>query len=201
MSGTATFLVIDDHEPFRNALARTLRKYGGVESAGTVAEGRELVVRGPWSALFVDVTLPDGSGLDLLGFARAQGCTAPALVLTASHDPATINRAFDYDARFLVKPGEWTHIDAFVRGALSAEVRLREAATEWASLYGLSPTEMAILVATAEGSSREKVIDDRDIALATFKRHVANLLGKTKDQTLMHAAARLLREVGRVGLK
>ena len=199
MHEAARFLVIDDHAPFRNALARALRKYGSVENAGTVAEGKDLVVREPWSALFIDVTLPDGNGLDLLGFARARGCTAPALVLTASYDPQTINRAFDYDARFLVKPGEWAHVDAFVRGALAAEARLREAAEEWATRYGLSPSEVAILVATAEGSSREKVIDERDIALATFKRHVANLLGKTKDQTLMHAAARLLRDVGRVG--
>lgn len=82
-----------------------------------------MALKALWSALFIDVTLPDGSGLDVLGYARAHGCMAPALVFTGSHDSATINRAFDARARFLVKPGDWSYIEGFVRAALSAEER------------------------------------------------------------------------------
>lgn len=152
-----------------------------------------------WTALFIDVTLPDGNGLDVLGYARAHGCTSPALVLTASHDPATINRAFDARARFLVKPGDWSHIEGFVRAALSAEERIAEVAEAWAAAYALSPSECAILVATASGSTRDEVADDQDIAMATFKKHVNGILTKTGEPSLMHAAARLLREVDRIG--
>ena len=189
------FLVVDDHEPFRNALARSLKPYGEVAHAGTVAEGKDMLSRMRWSALFIDITLPDGSGLEVLEHARREGCGAPALVLTATHDPEAINRAYDLDARFLVKPGEWAHIDTFVRRALAAEERIEDVAVLWMRAYGLSPTETAILVATAKGTSREDVVGERDIAVATFKRHVVNLLAKTGDASLMHAAARLLREV------
>ncbi len=191
----SVFLVVDDHAPFRNALARSLRPFGEVVHAGSVAEAKDTLSRSHWSALFIDVTLPDGSGLDLREYAREKGCSAPALVLTASHDPATINRAFDLEARFLVKPGEWAHIDAFVRRALAAAERVEDVVAEWARKYDLSATEAAILVETAKGTSREQVASDRDIALATFKRHVVNLLAKTGDASLMRAAARLLREV------
>jgi len=196
-----TFLVVDDHVPFRKALARALQDYGEVTHAGTAAEGKSLATKDDWAALFIDVTLPDGSGLDVLAYARARGCTAPALVLTASHDPATINRAFDCGARVLIKPGEWNLIESFVQAALASRARVRDVAVAWANAYGLSPTETEILIATAEGSTREQVIDERDIAVATFKRHVVNLLGKTKDPSLAHAAARLLREVGGIGSK
>jgi DNA-binding NarL/FixJ family response regulator len=195
-TSTATFLVVDDHEPFRKALARALQPYGTVAHARTAAEGKTLVESVAWSALFIDVTLPDGNGLDVLAHAREHGCMAPALVLTVSHDPDTINRAFDYGARFLVKPGEWSHVDAFVRGAISGAERLNEVAAVWIESYHLSASEAAILVATARGATREEVIDERDIAVATFKRHVANLLAKTKDPSLLHAAVRLLRDAG-----
>jgi len=153
-----------------------------------------MLAREPWTALFIDVSLPDGSGLDLLAYARMTGCASPALVLTARHDPVTINRAFDLAANIVIKPGEWHQIDTFVRRALAAEEKLRETAEKWSRVYTLSATETAILVATAEGASRDAVIDDRDIAASTFKRHVGNILGKTGDSSLMHAAARLLRE-------
>lgn len=115
------FLVVDDHAPFRTALARSLRPYGEVRHAASVAEGKEMALKTPWTALFIDVTLPDGNGLDVLGYARANGCMAPALVLTASHDPATIHRAFDSRARFMMKPGDWSDIEDFVRAALAAK--------------------------------------------------------------------------------
>ena len=118
VSGAANFLVVDDHAAFRSALARALGKYGAVKYAGTVLEGKELIVREPWAAVFIDVTLPDGNGLDVLEFARTHGCVAPVLVLTVSDDPQTIHRAGEHGAKFAVKPGDWREIDAFVRGAL-----------------------------------------------------------------------------------
>lgn len=191
----SVFLVVDDHAAFRSALTRALRPFGEIVHAGSVAEAKDTLPRSRWSALFVDVTLPDGSGLDWLSYARDHGCNAPALVLTASHDPSTINRAFDLDARFLVKPGDWGHIEAFVRRALAADERVEDVVAIWARKYGLSATETDILLATAKGTPRDQLASERDIALATFKRHVGNLLGKTGDASLMRAAARLLREV------
>ncbi len=144
--------------------------------------------------MIIDVSLPDGSGLDVLDFARAAGCSSPALVLTISHDPATINRAFNAGARFLVKSGEWRPIESFVKSALSVEGRIEAIAAKWAKLYDLSKTELAILVATAKGASREQVADAQEIVPVTLKRHIANMLKKTRDESLLHAATRLLRE-------
>ncbi len=190
------FFVVDDHEPFRNALTRSLSAFGECALAGSVAEAKGLIESRdtPWTALIIDVSLPDGSGLEVLEYARARGCAAPALVLTVSHDPETINRAFASGARFLVKTGEWAPIESFVRRAISFETRISDIAAHWATLYNLSKTETAILISTANGASRNRVAAERDIQLVTLKRHVMNLLGKTGDDTLLHAVSRLLRE-------
>jgi DNA-binding NarL/FixJ family response regulator len=195
-SGRHKFLVVDDHAPLRKALARALQPYGRVEHAATVGEGTRIVAAGDgWSALIIDVGLPDGNGLDVLARARAAGCNAPALVLTGIHDAATINRAFDLRARFLVKSGELAQIDGFIREALATERRIDDAVSSWAQRYDLSLTESEVLIATAQGCSRDAVISARGITRATFKRHVVNMLAKTGDTSLLYAVARLLREV------
>lgn len=194
--GAPAFFVVDDNAPFASALARLLSPLGESSVASTVAEAKALIERHekPWAAMIIDVSLPDGSGLDVLDFARAAGCASPALVLTVSHDPGTINRAFVRGARFMVKSGEWGPIESFVKSALSVEGRFDDIASQWARLYDLSRTELAILVATAKGASREQIVEDLDIVHVTLKRHIANMLKKTRDESLLHATTRLLRE-------
>lgn len=148
----------------------------------------------PWSAIFIDVALPDGSGLQVLERARAASCNAPALVLTVSHDPQTINRAFDCNARFLVKTGDWSAIERFVQSALSFESRIDTVGMTWAAQHTLSRTEVFVITAMAKGWSRAQIGEELDIRPATLKRHVANLLHKLEERSLLRATARLLRE-------
>lgn len=113
-----SFLVIDDHAPFRAALERSLRPFGTVGHAASCAAGREMIAREPWAALLIDVSLPDGSGLDLLAYLRQKGCTTPALILTAYDKASTLSRASELSADVIVKPGEWNQIADFIRRAI-----------------------------------------------------------------------------------
>jgi len=174
---------------------RSLAAFGDSVHAGSVGEAKRLMATQRWTALFIDVSLPDGSGLDVLEQARAAGVSAPALVLTVNHDASTINRAFDSNARFLVKSGDWSAIEKFVRAALSLESRIDEVAAQWKTRYALSRTEIFILTHSAQGMSREELATEREIMPATLKRHINNLLKKTGDKRLLDATTRLLREV------
>lgn len=149
--------------------------------------------RDDWAGFVIDVIMPDGNGLDVLERARATGCEAPALVLTAVHDADTINRAFELDGRYLVKPADPLRILSF----LSEAARKPEAdrwVREWGERYGLTETEISILRAAAEGSERDQLAFERGISTTTLKKHVNNLLRKTGDASLLAAAARLLRD-------
>ncbi len=176
-------------------MRRLISPSGEVVTAGSRADAeRELRASIEWTALFVDVRLPDGSGLDLLALARDLGCGAPALVLTALHEAAEINRAFALDARFLVKPAEAPQILAFVKEAMAKLASVEERAESWSGRYQLTPTEQRILVAAAQGTPRDDLMEGGNIANATLKKHVHNLLRKTGDPSLLAAAVRMLAE-------
>jgi DNA-binding NarL/FixJ family response regulator len=190
----ACFLVLEDHEPLAKALVSAARCVGDVRLATTVEQGLEAINEGrvKWAGLVIDVLLPDGNGLDVLAQARSNGCNAPALVLTAMHDAATINRSYELDGRFLVKPADPLRILSFFNDAArdgSIEARARE----WGELYQLTGTQIAILSAAADGSPRDQLAFERGITTPTLKKHVNNLLRKTGDTSLLAAVARMLR--------
>ncbi len=63
----ARALIVDDDPSFRMGLAAVLRLEGLVTaSAATRQEAQDELAKGGVDVLFVDVNLPDGSGLDLL---------------------------------------------------------------------------------------------------------------------------------------
>jgi DNA-binding NarL/FixJ family response regulator len=190
------FLIIEDDRLVVGALTRLLKPFGQISSASSATAGREMF--GPsqkWDALFVDIGLPDGSGLEVLAHARAAGCDSPALVLSATYVPSNINRAFDLGARYLVKPFDPQRITAFVREVASVgEGNLEGTTAGWAKRYSLTPAEAAILEAAVEGATHEELLEDRGISRGTLKKHVQHLLKKTGDPSLLAATARLLRE-------
>lgn len=76
----------------------------------------------------------------------------------------------------------------------SDAARIQDVAHDWSAQYRLSPAELDILVAAAEGKSRKELLVMRNVAASTLKRQVFTLIRKTGDASLLHAVARLLRE-------
>lgn len=65
-------LIVDDDTGFCLGLADALRREGlSAVAAGTVDEARRALVDDGFDVLFVDLNLPDGNGLDLLGATEA----------------------------------------------------------------------------------------------------------------------------------
>lgn len=193
----AHFLVLEDHEPLARTLASVVRCVGDAHVAMTVEQGFEVVdLRDEWAGFLIDVLMPDGNGLDVLEYAREQGHEAPALVLTAMYDAATINRTYELRGRYLVKPADPLGILRFLTDA-AHDPRKELFVREWAQRYDLTETEISLLKSATEGSERDQVAFERGVAQTTLKKHVNNLLRKTGDASLLAAAARLLRERGK----
>jgi signal transduction histidine kinase len=115
------FLVVENDQAVAGVVCRRLERHGRARVASTINEARQAIEERPWSAVVVDVRLPDGSGLEWLASVRAMGVRTPALVLTAFDDIDVQSKAANLGARFSLKP--WRHdlLDTFVAWALDGE--------------------------------------------------------------------------------
>lgn len=80
-------LMVDDIQGVIVAFGVALRRLGiHYLGAATVSEAMELLPHHQWTGFILDLELPDGSGLDLLEWLRAQPAfrTTPAVVITAN---------------------------------------------------------------------------------------------------------------------
>lgn len=106
MTTKASILVVDDEENLRHTLALILQREGyTVMTAASVGDARGCLEASAYDLVFLDLKLPDASGLTLLPDLRSQYPNMPVLILTA-HDKlgvaleAVRNGAHDY----LLKP-------------------------------------------------------------------------------------------------
>ena len=77
-------LVVEDNVATSELLERSLAEAGhDITVAADVATGTSLALESAFDLAIVDVTLPDGSGLDLCRAVRGQGRLLPILFLTA----------------------------------------------------------------------------------------------------------------------
>lgn len=190
------FLVVEDEEIVGRAMRLLLAPYGETILAPTArAAERALGSQSKWSAFFIDVRLPDGSGLELLAHARVDHPTTPAMVLTGCLDADAINTTFDLDAEYVAKPVHKERITRFVLAHPEFAQRLRQAVESWRERYALSEGEADVLGRSAAGETRETIAEVRRCSPLTVKTHVANLLAKTDDDSLFAAVGRLLRSV------
>ena len=141
------------------------------------------------------MTLPDGSGLDVLALARTLYPGTPALVLTGDTAPATINGAFDLDADFVVKPFDARRVERFVQSSEeSFAARLACTVAVWTTRHALSEAESDVLLRASRGDRRGAIAHGRATTEVTVKAQIRTLLEKTGDDHLHVAIERILRE-------
>jgi DNA-binding NarL/FixJ family response regulator len=194
--GEARFLIVEDDAAVRRAIARIVHGYGRPIGAATARKGSALVTDGSkWQGLFIDIGLPDGSGLDVLAWARASHNRAPAMVLTGGTEPEVINAAFDLQAHYVVKPFDPGRIRRFLADATSIAPRLEPALAGWIADFGLSEAEADVLRRAALGAGTSAIASGRKTSELTVRKHIVNLLRRTGDRSFHAAVERLLREL------
>ncbi|MSX23947.1 MAG: response regulator, partial [Actinobacteria bacterium] len=77
-------VIIDDHEVVREGLKAALRTHGYeiAAEAASVAEARAQITHINPDAIIVDINLPDGSGFEIITWARSVSKTIGIVVLT-----------------------------------------------------------------------------------------------------------------------
>lgn len=200
-------LVVDDEHEIGEVLIAYLQREGfGVTYAATLADGLEALRSAPPDIMVLDITLPDGSGLDILRAANEGGIRTPAIMLTARTEEVDRIVGLELGADdYVTKPFSPREVVARVRAVLrriaekrtapksnliriddlaidldAYEVRVKSQAVE------LTPTEFRILRVLAEHPGQvftraallDALHDDGSIYERTLDRHINNLRKK-----------------------
>ena len=157
----ANVLIIDDEEGICKLLTKMMQQMGHqAESALSIREGLALAEATPFDVVFLDVRLPDGSGLDKLPKIRTSPAAPEVIIMTGFGDAdgaemAIKNGAWDY----LQKPLSSTQIQLSLKRVLQYRDNLKTAQKpavmlKHEGIIGSSPQILACLdlVAQAAGS-------------------------------------------------
>src|SRR5580698_5798356 len=110
-------LLVEDDVSIQKFLKRALVEAGyQVDTAGTAKAGEISALEGIHDAFIIDLGLPDLDGLDLIARCRAQGSSAPVLILSA-------RRSVDERVRGLEQGGDDYLTKPFALPELLARLR------------------------------------------------------------------------------
>lgn len=106
-------MLVEDQPDFRRLMVALLARQPDLEvvaEAGSLTEAREHAAEVSFDVAVLDLGLPDGSGADLISDLRGSNPDAAVLILSASLDPASLERATEAGASEIMDklstPGE-----------------------------------------------------------------------------------------------
>ena len=125
-------LVVEDQLRLAEFLRQSLteRSYT-VTVVGTCAAANDAISEDSFDAVVLDLSLPDGDGLDLLTDWRAAGFTEPVLILSARDSVEDRIKGLDLGADdYLPKPFSVQELLAHIRALLRRQASVKQATLE-----------------------------------------------------------------------
>ena len=204
-------LLVDDHQLLTGSLAAVLSREPDIEvvgTAGTVADARALS-KERLDVVLMDYRLPDGTGADATRSIKARWPSAHVVMLTALNDDETVLESIQAGADgYLTKDRAVDEVVGAVRAAHAGETLLprsvimgiaqrvaaaRDRTVERRPIEPLTPRELEVLRALAEGLSTPEISERLFIAPNTLRTHVQNIMGKLRVHSKLEAVAFALR--------
>lgn len=113
-------LLLEDDISLIEGLTYSLDKNGySVDVAQTVRQAYESLHKETYSLLLLDMTLPDGNGMDVCSFVRKQGNQVPIIFLTAMDEEVNVIRGLDSGADdYITKPFKLGELCSRIRALL-----------------------------------------------------------------------------------
>ena len=197
-------VLIEDHQALREGLELLLGREGCtvVGTAGTAAEGRELVERLDPDVALIDIRLGEDSGIQLTAELVDADPGRRVVLYTGSSDLDLLISGLDSGARgYALKEGTpnelKTALSTVAEGGTYVDPRLHAAllsrrATQ--TQKALSKREREIMDLLAQGLTGEQVAERLFLSPETIKTHIRNAMAKLEANTRVHAIAIALRE-------
>jgi len=189
-------LIVDDHPLVRAGLSAVINQESDLfvcGEAGTAREAMELVQHTQADIVILDLTLPDGSGLDLIKrLAKRPGC--PRLLVCSIHEESLFaQRALAAGASgYINKQEATTLVVTAIRKVLSGSNYLSEGMTQFllrqltgrvtndsqASVDSLTARELEVFMLIGKCLSASKIGEQLHLSAKTIDTHRAKIKRK-----------------------
>ena len=202
-------LIVDDHPLILHALQQVLPQldqrlemFGAKDRTETLT----LLARHPDCAVvLLDLTLPGARGLDLLAELRRDRPQLPIVVLSATHDSATVSAAIAAGARgFVAKTASPIALLDAIRTVLDGGRHITEALHSArraingvpVDILGLTQRQSDVLQLLLQGKPNKLICRDLRLSEGTVKVHVSAILRALN----VHSRSQAIVELARRGI-
>lgn len=186
--------LVDDHPIVLDSLQRTFSAVEGFEVVGTALSWQELrrkLAADGADLLLLDVDLPDGSGIEILRWIRAEHPALAVVLFSVHQEVELIRLAHRLGARGFVR--KTTPVEqligalravgggglAFEQRILDLDTSARSPGAQEGPLHGsLSSREMQVLLLVAQGLSQKEVCYRLGLSQSAVATYVARIRSK-----------------------
>lgn len=194
MKAMITILIVDDHDLVREGIRARLALADNIEVCGEAANGTEAISRtkslNP-DVVFLDISMPDMTGLEAAKRIIAETPDIKVLFLTMHDNPEYVREALRIGAKgFLLKDVSreemMAAVEAVYHGGLYLSAKIAGALSgaaqpvgEEPDPYSLTRREREVLRRIADGATNKDIADQLDISVRTVESHRFAIRTKT----------------------
>jgi DNA-binding NarL/FixJ family response regulator len=186
-------VIVDDHPIVRKGLRQALGETGEIEvagEAGSAAELRALLPAAACRVLLLDISLPDGNGLDVLSWLRVAHPEIAVIVLSTHNDPLYAVRSLKGGAAgYLTKLSPPEELVEAIRMAAAGRKYLPPALAEQVAHRiggdpetrpheSLSERELEVLRMICRGCKPQEIADTLSLSVKTVGTYRERILRK-----------------------
>ncbi|NOQ13817.1 MAG: response regulator [Methyloprofundus sp.] len=203
-------LIVDDHSYARNFMHKIVLKifeHAKVSEAASLLQARELIARQNYNLALVDISLPDGSGIELVKDIMNSDAQTYIVMATIYDDDQHLFDSLRAGANgYLLKDLSQDELESQISGIIKGNPPLSSSIARrllahfndplQALKHNLTPREADVLSLIGKGFTRKEVANKLNISANTAAEHIKNIYQKLHINSRAEAAI----EACRLGL-
>lgn len=191
----ASFLIVDDHPLFREALRLAIESAypkSVIHEASSVQAAKDAMVGNSFDLVLLDLSMPGTRGFDGLLEIRTISPKQPIVIVSGLEDPRIIHEAMTYGAAgFISKSARKPELAEAIRDVMNGLVYLprgyepprsepgKGKSSDLAARLGtLTPQQLRVLQMLRQGKLNKQIAFELDVGETTVKAHVSEILRK-----------------------
>ncbi len=191
---SASFLIVDDHPLFRDALRAAIESAypdAVVQEAASIQLAKTAMGDKPFDLVLLDLSMPGTEGFDGLLDIKTQNPKQPIVIVSGMEDAGIIHKAMTFGAAgFISKSVRKAELSEAIRDVMNGLVYLPKGyeppqpeaegkASDLAERLGmLTPQQLRVLKMLRQGMLNKQIAYELDVGETTVKAHVSEILRK-----------------------